>query len=96
MLGVVTLFQDGDQAELAYWLQPSAQGQGYMTEAVLALLTEARRVLKTAVIFATTDPENDASKRVLLRCGFSEAGERQLDPPRKRGTTTAIIFELKR
>jgi RimJ/RimL family protein N-acetyltransferase len=95
-LGVVTLSQHGDQAELGYWLQSSAQGRGYMTEAVQTLLAEACRLMKTTVIFATIDPENGSSRRVLLRTGFSEAGERRLDRPFKRGTTIATVFELRR
>jgi RimJ/RimL family protein N-acetyltransferase len=94
--GVVTLSQDGDREELGYWLRSSAQGRGYMTEAVQALLTESCKLLQPAVIFATTDPENSPSKRVLRRNGFVETGARQLDRPRKRGTTTAIVFQLAR
>jgi 8-oxo-dGTP diphosphatase len=96
LLGVLTLSKNGDRVELGYWLQTSAQGRGYMTEAIQALLNEARQLIKATVIFATTDPENSASKRVLVKSGFLEAGERQLERPRKRGTSTAIVFELKR
>jgi RimJ/RimL family protein N-acetyltransferase len=95
LLGVISLYQEGDREELGYWLQSSVQGRGYMTEAAQALLREVRRLMKTAAIFATTDPENIPSKRVLIRNGFLETGKRQLDRPRKRGTTTASVFELK-
>ncbi|MDO7867022.1 GNAT family N-acetyltransferase [Nocardioides jiangxiensis] len=64
---------DGQVATIGYTLARSAQGQGYATEAVgalLALLSSegVRRV------DAATDPENAASARLLLRLGFTLVG----------------------
>lgn len=61
-------------ATLGYWLGAEMTGQGYMTEAVDALCKWAKADLQLARIEASTLPENDASRRVLERCGFQKEG----------------------
>lgn len=64
---------EGDVATIGYTLARAAQGQGYATEAVGAMiaLLEAEGVRR---VDAATDPDNVASSRLLLRLGFELVG----------------------
>ena len=60
-------------AEIGYGLAPSARGQGYVAEALTALLTVAADHGVSRVV-ADTDKDNIASRRALERAGFRQAG----------------------
>lgn len=55
---------------LGYALQKSHWGQGLATEAVKAVLEFGQTELHLQDIFALVDPQNEASIRVLEKCGF--------------------------
>ena len=61
--------------EIAYGVAPEHQGRGYATEAAEALVAYAFRSGQVRVVRAHTLPDNDASKRVLEKCGFQFIGE---------------------
>jgi len=61
--------------EIAYGIAPSYRGQGYATEAARALVSFALERVDVRSIRAHTKPENDASGRVLAKCGFHQVGE---------------------
>jgi [ribosomal protein S5]-alanine N-acetyltransferase len=61
--------------EIAYGIAPSHRGQGYATEAARALVSFALERVDVRSIRAHTKPENDASGRVLAKCGFHQVGE---------------------
>jgi len=77
LLGTCTLF-DLDplcrSAELGYGLHPRAWGQGYMHEALMALLGYGYSELGLNRVMADVDPRNTASKRILERLGFTAEG----------------------
>jgi RimJ/RimL family protein N-acetyltransferase len=56
--------------ELGYFLQPTARGRGFASEAVNLLTQCARTYLKSRRIWASCDSANVASWKVLERCGF--------------------------
>jgi RimJ/RimL family protein N-acetyltransferase len=60
---------EGGCVEIGYGLAPSARGQGYAAEAVVALLAVAAGHGLSRVI-ADTALDNIASQRTLLRAGF--------------------------
>jgi RimJ/RimL family protein N-acetyltransferase len=60
---------DGGRVEIGYGLAPSARGQGYAAEAVVALLAVATAHGLSRVI-ADTTLDNIASQRTLTRAGF--------------------------
>lgn len=64
---------EGD-IEVGYILRRSAWGRGYATEACGRLLRFAFEDSPLEEIVATIDPENIASRRVLLKCGMRELG----------------------
>ena len=61
---------DPRQAEIGYTLARDAQGQGFATEAVAALLTWAFRTFDLHRVIAVVDVENTASVALLERLGL--------------------------
>jgi RimJ/RimL family protein N-acetyltransferase len=65
--------------EIAYGVEPEHQGRGYATEAARALTDFAFGSGNVRRVCAHTMPENNASARVLTKCGFTLIGE-VMDP----------------
>ncbi len=80
LIGFCGLGHPGDQleVEIKYTLKRNHWGRGLATESVRAMLDYADRTLGLRHIIATTDPENIASHRVLLKAGLIR-GERRLE-----------------
>lgn len=57
--------------EIGYVFARSCWGRGYATEAVRCLLPFAFGTLHTEEVFGLVAPANAASRRVLVRCGFT-------------------------
>ena len=66
---------DDGVVEIAYGIAPSYRGRGFATEAARALVSFALERVDVTSIRAHTKPENDASGRVLSKCGFHQVGE---------------------
>ena len=62
-------FETPDQAVTGYVLAKDAWGQGYATEALLAMVDVARQS-DLAMLYALCHPDHRASRRVLEKCGF--------------------------
>jgi RimJ/RimL family protein N-acetyltransferase len=62
-------------AEIAYLFDPAVSGHGYATEAVRWLLDHLRSDRAVTEVWATVDPRNAASIRLLERCGFDAQDE---------------------
>lgn len=65
--------------EIAYGISPEHQGKGYATEAAGALVRFAFRNSEVTSVLAHTLPEENASTRVLMKCGFTKKGD-VIDP----------------
>jgi [ribosomal protein S5]-alanine N-acetyltransferase len=65
--------------EIAYGINPEYQGRGYATEVARALVAFAIGSGQVRLVCAHTRPEENASTRVLTKCGFEWMGER-MDP----------------
>lgn len=74
IVGFCGLVHPGGQAEpeIKYALHRDVWGHGFATEAATGMLGYARQMGLPEVI-ATTDPENEASHRVLLKAGMRRA-----------------------
>jgi ribosomal-protein-alanine N-acetyltransferase len=59
-----------EHADLGFAFLPEAWGNGYAFEAASAVLEHARDVLKLSCILAITNPDNDASIKLLSGLGF--------------------------
>jgi RimJ/RimL family protein N-acetyltransferase len=58
-------------AEIGFDLSPPYWGQGYMAEALEALIAAGMRIMELAFIEATVEPENARSRRLLEKLGFA-------------------------
>jgi RimJ/RimL family protein N-acetyltransferase len=77
LIGQCTLFglaNASRRAEVGYALAASAWGQGYMHEALTALLDHGFDALGLHRVEADIDPRNAASARSLERLGFTREG----------------------
>ena len=68
--------------EIGYGILPEYQGMGYVTEAVKAVSNWALDRPDVTSVEAETDPGNNASQRVLEKCGFTANGEIGEEGPR--------------
>jgi RimJ/RimL family protein N-acetyltransferase len=66
-------FVEADRVEFGYWLRAEATGQGYVTEAVQAMLELVGGEPRIQHVEIHCDPENPASARVAERLGFRHA-----------------------
>jgi len=80
-LGAATLSNirrgPAQMANLGYWIGPNHARQGYMTEAVSALVEFAFDEMELSRIEAACLPENKPSRGLLERCGFKYEGVAQ-------------------
>ena len=77
LIGSITLFNldfNHHRAEIGYALGRQHWGQGYMNEALMALLRYAFETLDLHRIEADVDPRNNASIRTLEKLGFQREG----------------------
>lgn len=74
MCGLSSLSLPHRRAEIGYMLGRPHWGQGYMREALDAVLTHAFDTLGLHRIEAELDPRNGASERLLERLGFVREG----------------------
>jgi RimJ/RimL family protein N-acetyltransferase len=72
-------------AEIGYWLASASWGKGIMTQAVLAVCRFGFQNLGLARITAAVFTGNDASARVLQKCGFKLEAPLQRKLYRKDG-----------
>jgi RimJ/RimL family protein N-acetyltransferase len=74
LIGSVGIYTDGHQGMLGYAYAREAWGHGYATEAALAMIGMAFDVLLLRRVWASCDPDNTASARVLQKCGMTLEG----------------------
>ena len=78
LLGGITLSNlrrgVAQSATLGYWIGAAHSRQGYMTEALAAVLEFAFSRLALHRVEAACLPANEASRRLLLKSGFREEG----------------------
>jgi RimJ/RimL family protein N-acetyltransferase len=68
----VHFLQDGHQVEIGFALAPSSQGRGFAAEAVVAVLDLLFGQLGKHRVFASADPRNRSSLRLLQRVGMRQ------------------------
>lgn len=79
LIGCVSLrLKPMDVWEIGYWLGKAWWGLGYTTEAAAALLGWAERDLSISRFASGHFVDNPASGRILLKLGFTIAGETEL------------------
>jgi RimJ/RimL family protein N-acetyltransferase len=77
--------------DVGYAIRPQSWNRGFATEALGALLAAARSPLGLREIWATVDPDNAASCRVMEKLGFRRlAGE--AGAPIKPGRPPSLVY----
>lgn len=59
-----------NRAELAYWLAPNYQRQGFMTEAGLAVIAFAFDKMELRKLLVSHHAANEASRKLICKMGF--------------------------
>lgn len=94
-LGVAGFGGPPDLPEMGYWIGAPYRGQGFATEAITALVQQAR-FSGVPRLHADTFPGNPASARVLAKAGFIAVGTVERDFPARGGrrVLTRHLIEL--
>ncbi len=69
-------YMPDNDIEIGYIFKQSAWGKGYATETCNALLRIAFEEVSLSEVVATYEDGNDASRHVLLKCGYEDKGRR--------------------
>lgn len=78
--------EEESKRELAYAVHPAYTGNGYGTEACRAFLSWIAETFPPTPIYASVDPSNHASLRVLEKLGFArDSPERRREEPESSG-----------
>jgi RimJ/RimL family protein N-acetyltransferase len=82
-----------DSGQFGWYLRSDRWGRGYATEATRLLLDFSFSLLRRATMWATADPDNLASLRVLEKSGLTSQG---LTSPvyTWRGTRPRVLFTI--
>lgn len=97
VLGVVGfgLERDGTP-ELGYWLGRDYWGQGYATEALRRLVRHLFEDLGVSRVWASSHPDNHASRRVQEKAGLTAAGFELVGMPARGQSVTMPVQALDR
>jgi RimJ/RimL family protein N-acetyltransferase len=87
---------DYGQGEISYILHPDIWGQGYATEAALLLLQFGFSELQMHRIYATCDPRNVASTRVLEKLGMTYEGHMRETMHIRDGWRDSLLYSILR
>lgn len=81
LIGAITLDNirrgPAQAGTVGYWVAHHAAKQGYMSEALAAVVAHAHRALDLSRVEAACLPENKPSRALLERCGFKYEGVAQ-------------------
>lgn len=89
-----TLSKRPEAGEIGYWLGKPHWGQGLMQEAMPVVMACAFTQLGFKLLVATTNTDNDLSRRLLHHCGFSFLGIKTPLQKASRGTDQVTHWEL--
>lgn len=78
-LGGLIISDDFTAAEVEYLLLPEYWGMGYGSEIVRELLNKAEGVKSVEQVTGTIDPDNIASRKILIKNGFSSCKVFEID-----------------
>lgn len=88
--------EDGDSADLGFWLRPAFWHQGVMRQALRIFVPQAFARLQLHSLVAYVEPANGASARLLQACGFHYEGLLRECARRPEGYVSLQRFSLLR
>ena len=80
------------KGEVGYWVDSASEGNGYMREAMGALLQFAFRELAMRKLFLRTIPENRRSQALAAKCGFTKEGYLRAEFTTGSGVVSDIVY----
>lgn len=97
LIGVIGLrTRPSGEVSLGYWLGVEHWGQGYATEAAQAILDAAFLYTEVPAILAEVRVTNEASRKVLARCGFQFEGSTMCERPAFKDVVPADAYRITR
>ncbi|MGI9413287.1 MAG: GNAT family N-acetyltransferase [Hyphomicrobiales bacterium] len=87
---------DSTLGHFGYWLGEPYWGQGYATEAALAVLGHAFEHLAVAEIHTGCRPGNTGSRHVLAKCGFDLVGTGMMNSLPLKSEVPTLKYTLTR
>jgi RimJ/RimL family protein N-acetyltransferase len=91
---VYDIDREEGRAAVGFWLTPASRGRGVATRATRLLAGWAFTDLDVARLELTCAPDNEASQRVAVRCGFVREGVLRSHLPFKGGRRDTVVFSL--
>lgn len=79
-----------DEAEAGYWIGVPFWGQGFVPEALAALLGHAFHTLGLSAVWCCSFADNGSSMRVQQKCGFRYMRHESAAPDKPQGRTRAV------
>ena len=83
---------DKRHVEIGYWYRKSVHGKGYATEATKALIKFAFEVIDAPKVIIAHGDGNEASKRVIEKCGFQHEYTSLQDYHTQRGEVLDHLY----
>lgn len=87
---------DDQDLEVGYWIGEPHWGKGFATEAVQAVVDHVFDAGQVERLYGRCRVVNNASRRVLMKCGFQFAGSGMSDSCVLKGLVPVEEFELER
>ena len=88
LAGTIASFVMEGDTEVTYWIDRAYWGQGIATRA----LTELLQLVPVRPLMARVAADNEASRRVLEKCGFRRMGEAESYAPARKSVITELIL----
>ncbi len=73
-----TIFSE-EEVEIGYVIMPEFWGNGYGSEMSSMMIDFSKQIKQAKILIGIIDPENEASKRILEKSGFSFSEEKVID-----------------
>jgi RimJ/RimL family protein N-acetyltransferase len=79
-----------DQCEVGYWIGKPYWGRGICTEALRLVIDYCFKVKHFTVLWGDYFPNNPASGRVMMKCGFKDTGKEVICPNLEVGSDQPV------
>ncbi len=90
VVGNAAVYGEAGEREVTYWVDRAHWGKGIATAALRALLAE----VDERPLYARVATDNEASLRVLRRCGFTVSGRATAYAPGRGGEIEELVLAL--
>jgi RimJ/RimL family protein N-acetyltransferase len=78
MVGIGNKKEVDNQIEIAYFVSEKYSGNGYISEAAIAMAEWTLKTLGLEYLIAIVEPDNYPSQRIVEKCGFKKLETRMI------------------